>query len=106
MAAALSVAVPCFAHGGHGEIRGGSIVLHHQSEAAFPALAKISIEQALSIGLKAVNGKPIEVELENEDGFLMYEVEVVRPDNVIMEVMVDAGTGKVLAIENEKDAKD
>lgn len=104
MAAALSMAVPSFAAGGSNEVKGGSIVLHHQSEAQFPALAKISHAQAISAALKAVKGRPLKTELEDENGFLVYEVEVVRADNVIMEVMVDAGTGKVLAMERDEDA--
>jgi hypothetical protein len=104
MAAVLFVAVPCFAADADEAVRGGSIVLHHESEAQFPALAKISHNQAVSAALKAIRGRILKTELEDENGFLVYEVEVVRPDKRIMEVMVDAGTGKVLATEPDHDA--
>jgi uncharacterized membrane protein YkoI len=104
VAAALSVAVPCFASDTEAEVTGGSIVLHHQSEAQYPALAKISSSQAVSTALKAVRGHVVKTELEDENGFLVYEVEVARPDHVIMEVLVDAGTGKVLATAPDEDA--
>ena len=40
--------------------------------------------------------------LENENGFLVYGVEVVTADKAVMEVKVDAGSGKVLAINPDK----
>jgi uncharacterized membrane protein YkoI len=61
------------------------------------SLAKITAEDAK---VKALTGQPdgtavIEVELENEDGCLVYGVELSNGS----EVSVDAGNGEVLQVE-------
>jgi len=61
------------------------------------SLAKITAEEAK---VKALTGQPdgttvIEVELENEDGCLVYGVELSNGS----EVTIDAGNGKVLQVE-------
>ena len=66
-----------------------------------PALAKISFEAALQIALKAAPGAVIKAELEIEDGNLLYSFEIVGSDKSVTEVEVDAGNGKVLAIDKD-----
>lgn len=49
-----------------------------------------------------------ETELENEGGFVVYEVEIVGeapglPEGLRREVVVDAGNGEVLSQEVEED---
>lgn len=70
-------------------------------------MAKITRAAAKTTALKAVEGKSRtkkarEVELEVENGYLVYsvDVKVARKDGV-EEIPVDAGTGKVLAHEHE-----
>ncbi len=65
-------------------------------------LAKITAEQAKIAAEASVGGKAKSVKLENEDGNLIYAVEIGR-----QEVTVDAGNGKVLYVENanEQDEK-
>ena len=70
-----------------------------------PALAKVSFQQALTAALAATPGSVIKAELEVEDGNLMYSFEIVGPDKKITEVEIDAGNGKVLAIDKD-DARD
>lgn len=70
------------------------------------ALAKITPAQARVAALKAYPGADIdEVELENEDGFLVYEVELVA-NGEEMEVIIDAGDGSLLKSEREEDEDD
>ena len=89
------------------KITGGSIKLDKQMEAQFPSLAQITLDQAMQSAIGAVNGKVLKAGLENEDGFLVYEVEIAAQDNTITEVMVDAGNGKVLASKmDKKDGED
>ncbi len=59
--------------------------------------AKISLEQARTIALKAHSGKIIDEELEQEKGGsgLRYSFDI-RHDKVTQEVGVDAKTGEVL----------
>ncbi|MGB3758746.1 MAG: PepSY domain-containing protein [Rivularia sp. (in: cyanobacteria)] len=65
----------------------------------FPiALAKITYEQAKQAGEAAIGGKANEVELDIENGGLVYDVEIGDK-----EAIVDAGTGKLLYIEDDSE---
>ncbi|HDR14201.1 MAG TPA: hypothetical protein ENN79_01700 [Desulfobacteraceae bacterium] len=98
----LAVAGASFAKSAGGEVRGGTIRIEKQSEAEFPSMAKISMEQAVQNALASVQGQVLKTELEDENGFLVYGVEVVSSDKSVVDVKVDAGTGKVLAMEKDK----
>jgi uncharacterized membrane protein YkoI len=75
-------------------------------------MAKITAQEAARAALAAVPGNPEdkkvqETELEVEHGFLIYEVEVrVKGQKGEREVIVDAGSGKVLAQDIEDDDDD
>lgn len=84
----------------------GSISVSGKKKSDFADLAKISMMDALKKAQEKYPGKPIEVELEEEDGYLVYKVEIVGSDKSIMELSVDAGTGAILQMEKEKDDKD
>jgi hypothetical protein len=85
----------------------GSIELRNGDEAGFPDLAKISFDSAVKSAVAAVPGKVLKAELENENSYLVYSVEVAKSDHQIAEVRVDAGNGRVLKIEtDQKDNED
>ena len=66
------------------------------------AKAPITLLQAIDAAQKSVpGGKAFEAKAEMEDGKLIFEVEFVVGDK-IMEVEVDATTGKVLEVKEEK----
>jgi uncharacterized membrane protein YkoI len=46
-------------------------------------------------------GKVIEVELEVEDGVLVYDLKILAKDGRLVEVEVDAATSKVLKVEDD-----
>jgi uncharacterized membrane protein YkoI len=98
----LAVAGASFAKSDDSEVRGGTIRLENQVEADVPALAKLTSAQAVQKALAAVQGQILKTELENENDFLVYSVEVVTADKTIMEVKVDAGSGKVLAVDRDE----
>lgn len=59
--------------------------------------ANISFEEAEKIALEAVPGGKIEsIERETEWGRLVYEVEVLDPQGVEWDVVIDAADGKIL----------
>ena len=58
----------------------------------------ISQADATTIAEKEVNGKVVEIERDEDDGFYKYEVEL-RTDRGEVEVEIDAVTGKVLEVE-------
>ncbi|HHW42414.1 peptidase [Desulfofundulus thermobenzoicus] len=70
--------------------------------ASLQSLAKISAEQAKSSALKAVAGKVTGVSLDNENGNVVYSVEIQTAKG-LTDVKVDAGNGQVLAQETGED---
>jgi uncharacterized membrane protein YkoI len=84
----------------------GSIQVRNIDEVGFVDLAKIPFNSAISTALTAVPGKVLKAELENENGFLVYGIEVAKADRQIADVKIDAGNGKVLKIEiDQKDSE-
>ena len=73
------------------------------SKAKMASMAKITAKDAIDIALEAAAGIPTEVELDVEDGILVYEVEIAHQDESQTEVVIDAGTGRVIEIEMEND---
>lgn len=70
--------------------------------------ATITQEQATnSVSQKYTDGTVKEVELEDEDGSVVYGVHVVAKDGKSYDVKVDAKTGKIMKSEDESnDEKD
>lgn len=66
-----------------------------------PALAKISFDEALKAAHAATPGSVIKAELEVEDGNLQYSFDIVGADKKVTEVEIDAGNGKVLAVDQD-----
>ena len=75
----------------------GTELTDAQEQAQYAKLAKITPEQAKQAALAVAPGTVSSIELEDEDGFLVYEVVIGNK-----EVIVDAGNGKVLAQEVEE----
>lgn len=65
--------------------------------AALAPLAKISTDEAVAAATAEVPGDAGKVELDNENGSLVYSVEIGGQD-----VKVDAGTGVVLQVESDQ----
>ena len=61
------------------------------------AKAKISLVQAVGAAEAHAGGKATKAELEGERGAVVFDVEVVMPDNKVFDVKVDAADGKVLS---------
>lgn len=101
--ATLAMGGESFARSDRNGVREGTIRLRQYSEADFPSLAKVTPDQAVQSALGAENGKVLKMELENENGFLVYGVEIVTADKSIVDVKVDAGSGKVLAKDRDTD---
>jgi uncharacterized membrane protein YkoI len=65
--------------------------------------AKETVEMAAS---EKVPGKVVEAELEKKHNTLVWEVEVVTAENKVMEIHIDAESGAVIGVEEEKPEKD
>jgi uncharacterized membrane protein YkoI len=66
------------------------------------ASAKVTIDEAIKTASAKLAGKIIEAELEKKHNKLVWEVEVVTAENKVMEVHIDAETGAVIDVEEEK----
>lgn len=75
----------------------GSIPTQNHRQNEFPKLAKISSSDAVKAAIEKVPGDVLSIALENEDGSLVYAVEVVNSQTGLHEVNVDAGNGKILS---------
>lgn len=64
---------------------------------------RISVEQATQIALQQIPGQVMHVDLDMENGVLVYEVFILTAQNNIFEVEVNARTGAIVEIEQEND---
>ncbi|HED35380.1 MAG TPA: hypothetical protein ENJ08_14385 [Gammaproteobacteria bacterium] len=46
-------------------------------------------------------GKVLEVELEKEEGDIVYEVEILGADGIVRELYINAKTGKILSVKED-----
>lgn len=58
--------------------------------------AKVTLTQAIAAAEQHVQGRAIKAELENENGKLVYEVEVVK-QNMATDVKVDSADGRIVS---------
>lgn len=71
-------------------------------KAEMAAAAKVTIDQAVKTASEKVPGTAIEAELEKKHHKLVWEVEMVTAENKVMEVHIDADSGVVIDVEEEK----
>lgn len=64
---------------------------------------RISMQQASQIALQNIPGQVIHVNMDMEDGVLVYEVFILTAQNKMYEVEVNAKTGAIIKIEEEND---
>jgi uncharacterized membrane protein YkoI len=71
-----------------------------RAEAAkLSSLAKIDGNQAATAALAKVPGTVLKTQLDNENGNLVYSVEIKQASNEVRDVKVDAGNGTVLRVD-------
>ena len=61
----------------------------------------LPLSKILSIAAQRVPGDVIEVELEDEERVLVYEIKILTDGGRVREIKIDARTGVVLEIEDE-----
>lgn len=83
----------------------GSLSARGIRQADYPKMARINASEASRIATAQMGGSVISVGLENEDGFLIYAVEVAGTRTGRHEILVDAGDGKILASMQKTGAK-
>ena len=68
---------------------------------ALAGLAQITVDQAKRVAEAKIGGTASDVELDNENGSLVYEVTIGN-----QEVKVDAGNGSILKVEQDDNEKE
>ncbi len=71
-------------------------------KAEMVATAKATISEAVKTASEQVSGTIIEAALEMDHNKLVWEVGVVTAENKVMEVHIDAESGAVIDVEEEK----
>lgn len=78
------------------EVQGSIKVAKKSSVHDWVTLVRISAAEVVDIATKAISGTVVELELEVDDGALIYEVTVVTEKHTIVELEINAGTGEIL----------
>jgi hypothetical protein len=83
-----------------GQERGERGERHREGDetARLAALAKIDLAHATAAALAQVRGKALRTALDDENGNVVYSVEVQTTAGEVKDVKVDAGTGVVLHV--------
>lgn len=69
--------------------------LHEQVEAG----ELLPLSEIMETLRREYKGEVIEVELEDEAGARVYEIELLGPDGQVVEFLLDAATGEIIGIE-------
>lgn len=93
-----------------GALAGTALVAQAKTETVDDSTAvtnvAVTMDQAVAIATQAVQGSASKAEFENEDGKLMWEVEVVGTNKQVYDFKIDASSGKVLKQEIDKEDHD
>jgi len=79
----------------------GTISVTGKIKSEYAKLAKISLQESLVIATKSLPGQVIEAVLDQEQSYLIYEIEIITTNQKIKEIIIDAGDGHVLLIKKE-----
>lgn len=61
---------------------------------------RIDIETAIQFALSKIPGQVMKIELDYEDGLLVYEIDILTPHG-IYKVEIDANTGRIIKVESD-----
>lgn len=64
---------------------------------------RITMQQAQEIALQRVPGRVMHVDMDLENGVLVYEVFIMTPQGQIYEVEILARNGQILKVDREND---
>ena len=61
----------------------------------------LALEVILAAVLQRYPGELLKLELDDDDGYLIYEMEVLTRRGIVLEMEIDARTGRILDIEED-----
>jgi len=90
-------------------IKGSIKVPFYQDADDMASKVKIDQNQAVAIAVKSGLGKVIKSKLEEEEGYLAWEIKILGNRGEAYKILVDAGNGKILFVrvktqEDDEDA--
>ena len=85
------------------EVQIGSVRVTDDDDAAMAGQARLTSSEAATIATTALPGKVTETKLDDENGYLVWEVEIIDAKGHETELKIDAGNGRLLAAEREDD---
>jgi uncharacterized membrane protein YkoI len=74
---------------------------HDAARQAYQRGEILPLSQILQRVLKVAPGEVLEVELEEDDGRMIYEIEILEGSGRVLEVEIDARSGAVLKVEGD-----
>jgi hypothetical protein len=81
------------------EVQHGSTKVGDVSEQSMADMVKLAAPDAINIATKAVPGKVTELQLDEENGYLIWEVTELSANGQETQLKIDAGNGRLLAAE-------
>lgn len=100
-AAAAALALAVGATGMAGADDDDEISEQESVRAALQRGEVLPLSRIIAIAVAKVPGDVIKVELEREDGLIVYEIKILTPRGRVREVELDARTGNIRKIEND-----
>ena len=74
---------------------------HERARALLEQGEILSLSEIMKQADLRVPGKILDVDLEEKDGSIVYEIEFLSDQGVIMEMTVDARTGELISLEED-----
>jgi uncharacterized membrane protein YkoI len=74
---------------------------HERARALLEQGKILSLSEIMKQASSEVPGKILEVELEEKHGLIVYEIEFLSEQGVVMEMIIDARTGRMISVKED-----
>lgn len=74
---------------------------NNQGTANHNRYSRISIDDAMDIAVQQIPGEIVKIELDRDNGRLVYEVDVINMQGVKYEIEIDAQTARVIKLKRD-----
>ena len=74
---------------------------HKRARALLEQGEILSLSEIMKQASSKIPGKVLEVELEEKGGMIVYEIEFLSEHNVVMEMLIDARTGRLISVQED-----
>jgi uncharacterized membrane protein YkoI len=74
---------------------------HERARALFEQGKILSLSEIMKRASSQFPGKILEVELEEKNGLIVYEIEFLGKQGVLMKMLIDARTGQLISVKED-----